>query len=350
MDSSIDFMRQLEADYQVASGLKNRSQYKIFYGQIIPAFILTLGKNPGGRPEETSPDGTRGKGGMIASASASFFEDMKNDVLDCHWPENTGLQKLLLPLVNNDLNRFRYEIVKTNIAFRRSRTANDIDLKYSEEEAAPFIARIIRKVNPKLILLTGVPISRFLELYALTHRPLVETIRDSRIGHVIFSASSAQLKETKQEITVIQVAHASQFNWTYTQYNVPGMISEILTQRSITNIPQSPIEPPSNPPLPSNTTQLESSLTPHSRNQRLNELAMRWRLLNIEDLFFLVHHLERKRETLHNFIKYCDGKNLQKTNLDTIDRALDLASRMEHGANFADALQAAKAAYPLPKG
>ena len=145
-------------------GLKNRSEDKIFYWQVFPAPILTLGLNPGGTPEGTSEDGTRQKDGSPASSSASYFEHMENDVLDCDWQENNGLRKLLLPLVGEDRDRFGGEIVKTNIAFRRSRAVRDIDLRAAEQEAIPFIERIIARVSPRLIVHTGVGLYRFLSL------------------------------------------------------------------------------------------------------------------------------------------------------------------------------------------
>jgi len=129
MTANVDFMRALEEEYRRASGLEKRSKYKIFYGQVFPAPILTLGLNPGGTPDGTSGDGTRQKDGSMASASASYFENMENDVIDCDWRENTGLRKLLLPLVGHDHDRFRREIVKSNVAFRRSRAVGDIDFE-----------------------------------------------------------------------------------------------------------------------------------------------------------------------------------------------------------------------------
>ena len=44
----IQFMRDLEERYKRASGLRDRSQYKIFYSPVRPADILVLGINPGG--------------------------------------------------------------------------------------------------------------------------------------------------------------------------------------------------------------------------------------------------------------------------------------------------------------
>jgi hypothetical protein len=228
MTANVDFMRMLEQDYRRASGLKSRAHYKIFYGQVFPAPILTLGLNPGGDPEGVSEDGSHQKDGSPASSSASYFEGMENDVRDSEWPENTGLRKLLLPLVAADRERCRREIIKTNIAFRRSRAVRDIDLAAAEGEAVPFIDRIMAWVGPRLIVLTGVGTDRFLSLYALDSRPLAETIKARGINHVVFAATAARLRSTGREAVVVQVAHASQFAWTYERYGVSAKIAELI--------------------------------------------------------------------------------------------------------------------------
>jgi len=51
------FMRDLELNFKKSSGLVDRSAFKIFYCQVRPAKILTLGINPGGSPANTHPNG-----------------------------------------------------------------------------------------------------------------------------------------------------------------------------------------------------------------------------------------------------------------------------------------------------
>src|ERR1700691_1537972 len=108
-------MQDLENRYQSASGLVDRAQYKIFYGPLRAAEILVLGINPGGDPSKIL------SGGVGTGASPSYYETDEHDLLDCKWPENTGLLKLLVPLVGN-LQEVRHRVVKTNVAFRRSLT------------------------------------------------------------------------------------------------------------------------------------------------------------------------------------------------------------------------------------
>jgi hypothetical protein len=361
MTANVEFMRALEEEYRQVSGVKNRSEYKIFYGQVFPSPILTLGLNPGGTPEGTSEDGTRQKDGSLASSSGSYFEQMENDILDCDWRENRGLRKLLLPLVSHDHNRFRSEIVKTNIAFRRSRVVSDIDLAVAEREAVPFIETIIARVSPRLIVLTGPSIDRFLTLYALDSRPLTETIKAPGINHVVFATKAARLRSVDRETIVVQVAHASQFAWTYDRYDVPAKIAGLMgkvvgqggstesgAQRTSASIPTA---------LPTNALghqAPEARVAPTRRfnNPRLAELESRWRDLGIGSQFHQVHHFASpkfsgKRASLDRFIAWCDVREIRAENAQTLERALNVACRVKDGQDFKEALKQAWAAHPI---
>jgi hypothetical protein len=360
MAANGDVMRGLEEEYRRVSGLKNRSEYKIFYGQVFPAPILTLGLNPGGTPEGTSQDGTRQKDGSRASSSASYFEQDENDILDCDWRENIGLRKLLLPLVGHDHNRFRSEIVKTNMAFRRSRAVSDIDLAVAEREAVPFIEAIIDRVSPRLIILTGPSIDRFLSLYALDSRPLTETIKAPGINHVVFAASAARLRSIDRETIVVQVAHASRFAWTYERYGVvtkiSGLTGNAIGQRGSTEsgVQRTSASIPTG--LPTNTLShqaLETRVAQTERNPRLSELGSTWRDLGIGHQFPQVHHFARPefvREPpgLDRFIRHCSkAYEIRDENAQTLERALNVARRMKDGQNFNEALEQAWATHPI---
>ena len=87
-------IREIEGGYRQASGLANRSMYKIFYTSLHPAPVLALGINPAGDPEKILPDGqsNRLKPGKRHAASESFYENNENDLIDCHWPRTTSLR------------------------------------------------------------------------------------------------------------------------------------------------------------------------------------------------------------------------------------------------------------------
>ncbi len=225
--TTYEFMESLESRYRNATGLENRSQYKIFYGAVVQAPILTLGINPGGDPLKTSSDGTAHDDGSIAAASATYYENEEHDVLDCTWRENSGLLKILDPLTNFDRDRIRREVVKTNLAFRRSKKKKDIDIKAAIKECTPFLNEIIAVVKPKLVLLTGVAIEEFSKIYASNSRLVAEEERDPRVRQIVFSGVKAMLNATQDEVLIVQVAHASQFSWTYERYNVAERIQQL---------------------------------------------------------------------------------------------------------------------------
>lgn len=225
--ATFEFMKSLESRYRIATGLANRSQYKLFYGPVVQAPILTLGINPGGDPLKTSSDGVTHDDGTISTASATYYENGEHDVLDCKWKENSGLLKILDPLVDFDHERLRREVIKTNLAFRRSKSKKDIDIKLAIEESAPFLDEIIGVVKPKLILLTGVAIDEFTKIHASNPQILAEEERDPGVKQVVFSAANARLNATQDDVLIVRVAHASQFSWTYDRYNVVKRIKQL---------------------------------------------------------------------------------------------------------------------------
>lgn len=221
------FMRDLETRFKRATGLQDRAHYKIFYCQVRPAPILTLGINPGGDPLRTNSNGRTQKDGTIAAASASFYENDEHDVLDCQWRENSGLLTVLTPLVGGEPTAIRANVVKTNMAFHRSAKIKDIDIDAATNQAAPFLAEILNVVRPATVLLTGVSIDEFTNRFASHSTVLAAPERDPDVRQVVFAASRAILRPTGAETLVVQVAHASQFGWTYARYRVASRIAAL---------------------------------------------------------------------------------------------------------------------------
>jgi len=222
-----EFMQDLERRYRDTTGLADRSQYKIFYGPIHAADILVLGINPGGNPANMLPNGVDHKDGIgIGAASAGYYENGENDLLDCNWRENNVL-KLLVPLLGGKREAVRSCVVKTNVAFRRSPNVAKIDVQRAMTEAAPFLTEILEVVHPNLILLTGVKLEDFCSRYCTSCAPVGESVRDDRINQVVFAAAKMSLRVPERAVIGVQVAHASQFSWTYERYAVPERINKL---------------------------------------------------------------------------------------------------------------------------
>jgi hypothetical protein len=132
-----------------------------------------------------------------------------------------------VPLANFDRERIRREVVKTNLAFRRSKSKKDIDIKAAIKESTPFLGEIIAVVKPKLVLLTGVAIDEFSRIYASNPQLVAREERDPRVRQIVFAAIKAKLNATQDEVLIVQVAHASQFGWTYERYNVAERIQQL---------------------------------------------------------------------------------------------------------------------------
>lgn len=117
------------------------------------------------------------------------FRRHEHDVLDCEWTENLGLRKLLLPLMDDTLSRIQEEVVKSNMAFRRSAKASQIKKERSFDESAPVLNEMIRVVQPRLVLLTGPSLASFVDRFASDTRPLSGPERKDSINQTVFAAS-----------------------------------------------------------------------------------------------------------------------------------------------------------------
>ena len=74
------FMEDLEQRFKLATGLPDRSQYKIFYAQVRPASVLTLGINPGAlHPSFFERAKSRGCAGKGPGSQANCFRGRTRD-------------------------------------------------------------------------------------------------------------------------------------------------------------------------------------------------------------------------------------------------------------------------------
>lgn len=227
--ATVDFMRDLEGRYRGFTGLSDRSLDRSFYGPVRRADWLVLGINPGGDPADVMPDGVGSRsGGKPHAASAGFHESDESDVLDCDWPENVGLLKLLVPLAGGDRETIRSSVVKTNVAFRRSPKVAKIDLAAAKQEAAPFLAEIIDRVQPRLMLLAGVPLEDITRRFCSRSVSVGDMVRDPGVKQVVWRAARVEFRRTNEAALAVQVAHASQFSWTYARYDVVGRVRALL--------------------------------------------------------------------------------------------------------------------------
>ena len=85
---------------------------------------------------------------------------------------------------------------------------------------------IIEVVNPTLILLAGVKLEDFGSRYCEIWSPIGDPVIDDGVKQTVFAAARMILP-AKRAIVGVQVAHASQFSWTYDRYSVVDRIDAL---------------------------------------------------------------------------------------------------------------------------
>lgn len=207
--ADVEFMRALEGDFKAQTGLKDRSQFKIFYCPVWRAPIMLLGINPAGDPGTIAPDGVHYRDRRISRAASSigYCENGENDLVDCAWPENTGLLKLLIPIVGSS-DAIRRSVVKCNLAFVRLKNTKDKRaIDSSKDQSAPFLRRILDRVLPDLILLTGVKLYDFGNRYCGEVVELAERQEERSVSQTVIFPAHVRLLSGHRCIAV-EVAHA----------------------------------------------------------------------------------------------------------------------------------------------
>lgn len=229
-DVDIEFMRSIEAEFKAATGLMDRSQFKIFYSPVWKAKVVLLGINPAGAPDKIAPDGARNLDGSNnrSASSISFYEEGQNDLVDCAWPENRGLLKLLLPLLGSSDN-IRRNVVKTNLGFARSKdTKSRKFIEATKNATTPFLRRILDRVEPELVLLAGVRLNDFTKRHCATVVEITERKVEQSVNQTVIWPANVRLLGGHTCIAV-EVAHASQFSWLYTKHDLASQIKALMT-------------------------------------------------------------------------------------------------------------------------
>ena len=232
----VEWMKNLEARYRRQSGLKDRSQYAIFYCPVRPAPILVLGINPGGDPNDVLADGVRLRSNPSrrGAASAGYYENNEHSMLDCDWPENEIVDLLAAILGNREA--IREKVVKTNLAFRRSpgtdsfKRIHGMTLNRGYQEAEQYIREIVEIAQPRLVLLEGSILRYFKRTANISDGvPAGDVIKTMHRGRQIdlYRAERVAIPSVSGRVVLVQLAHPTYHGSKYVREGVADRIKRL---------------------------------------------------------------------------------------------------------------------------
>lgn len=205
---SAKFMKRLDKEYRKKTKISERRLYSIFYSQVNPSPIMILGYNPGGNPEGWDES---------KLASTSFYEHREHEYVDCRYRIALVMSEFLEKVLDIEKECIR-EIPKTNLIFRRSVSANDLNIGKSDaiDEAKPILNQILKRVEPKVVICEGLHTLRnFGKHYCTVH---CEKIDGESVGvcngkHIaqIYKADLAFLSSTGKYVKLLGIGHPSRF-------------------------------------------------------------------------------------------------------------------------------------------
>jgi len=207
------FMRELDEEFRLSSGLTERRYYKIFYSKIHAFPILVLGQNPGGETDGTD-----------LVASESYFENWEHDYVDFRNHPEYRLAGPMCELLEYALQTTSDDVLRripaTNVAFRRSRNTDTLTtgVRASALETQSALSKIIQEVNPNLVLLISKTAYDWFVKIHCRRGTLVERL-ESRVftpngGNMacIFAEASAEVSVLGRQVKLVMVGHPSKYS------------------------------------------------------------------------------------------------------------------------------------------
>lgn len=142
VDADYELMRDIEARYNEATGLRDRAYYSIFYGPLRKSKFLMLNANPGGRPDSY----------QIVDVFAGQHEYIEGRNSG---PTTRNGAEILLHICGGTNPEALRGVQVLNRFFRRSPSVEKRTECAYMEEARPFLAELIEYIEPEAILFGG---------------------------------------------------------------------------------------------------------------------------------------------------------------------------------------------------
>ncbi len=231
-------MRDFDSRFRLASGLNDRRYYKIFYSHVHPFQLLVLGQNPGGETDGTD-----------LTASDSFFENWEHDYVCFRNTADYALARPMCELLSQALHTRSVDVLRqvpaSNVIFRRSRNTErlNVPLSAAAKETKPFIAELVRFVNPRCILLIS---KTAYDIFVRYQCPTVTAIEDenSKIttpnganNACIYLQARAYVEALSRDIPLLMIGHPSKYS---SRTEWPSVITKLSAAFAALSI--SPIE------------------------------------------------------------------------------------------------------------
>lgn len=194
------FMEQLSAEYEKATGVDGRGDYSAFYGPCLRSPLLVLNANPGGSSDDFK---------------IVRVDEGEHEYIEGHGKTSQSTGRILQEALNATGPEGIRGVQGSNVIWRRSPNLAKLAMNQlaAARETAPFLARLIEHVSPSVILFGG---SSAFDLFMRSHEPQrkafpAETIRGpgGRSEVILFAHDNLVLPYLDQAVEAYTILHPS---------------------------------------------------------------------------------------------------------------------------------------------
>jgi hypothetical protein len=230
-------MRAVDEEFRIATGLREKGEYKIYYSHIHAFPLLVLGQNPGGSND-----------GPSYVASESYFENWEHDFVHFRNTPAYALARPMCDLLEAVLETSSEDVLRqvpvTNVIFRRSPNTETLAIRplAAARESQAALNRIVQYVAPRAILfISKTAYDLFVKLHC---RP--GSVQEKEVGQVftpngsnqacIFLHARGVVDALQAEIELLVVGHPSKYSGRAEWPLVLSSLREVMQEMGISPI------------------------------------------------------------------------------------------------------------------
>ena len=193
-------------DFKDRFQLTDSNLYKVAYSPLTPSEVLFIGDNPGGDPDRPE---------TVANYKEDYGAD-EHDFLDEDYRLVVKVRELFRDAFGRDgIEKLRSLQVTNASFFRSSEQPSGSMLNSSREKCRPYLGRIVKIVNPLLVLATGMSVFRYLEGYVKDAREIDRALPPPAKGqHIYYRRVRGRFEMLDgKEIDLVGFHHLSGYQW-----------------------------------------------------------------------------------------------------------------------------------------
>ncbi len=206
MSSQDETAERIIEDFIEDFGLPDPNLYKVAYSPLTPSEVLLVGDSPGGDPNEPE---------TVANYK-EVYEEGEHDFIDEDYTLAVKVRGLFTEAFGTSGVGLLRSVPVTNVSFFRSPgQPSDPIVKLNRKKCRPYLWRIVRIIQPTLVVANGMSVFRYLQSHLSEVREIDRALPPPATGQQIYYRKVRGLFDALEgrEVDLVGFHHLSGYRW-----------------------------------------------------------------------------------------------------------------------------------------